>query len=160
MSDAGFCVWLAGAPVKVVAAIARSVATDLAHARPVEELGPGPEWLADAPPELRWKLQAHLARALAAHGVIVVLATETAEESWRAEVRAVVPAVIEVAVGDAPTGEQAPELVVPGDGSRAGESARVVLRHLAAAGWTEPLEDYTDDDEAAVSGRLQNFGYL
>jgi hypothetical protein len=31
---------------------------------------------------------------------------------------------------------------------------------LAAAGWTEPLEDYTDDDEAAVSGRLQNFGYI
>jgi hypothetical protein len=160
LSDAGFCVWLAGAPVKVVAAIARSVATDLAHARRVEELGPGPEWLAGAPPARRWKTRAHLARTLAAHGVIVVLATEVADEPWRSEVRGVVPAVIEVVVGEEAPGDWGPDLVVPGDGSRAGESARVVLRHLAAAGWTEPLEDYTDDDEAAVSGRLQNFGYL
>ena len=36
----------------------------------------------------------------------------------------------------------------------------MVLRHLAAAGWAEPLDDYSDDDEAAVSGRLQAFGYL
>jgi hypothetical protein len=35
-----------------------------------------------------------------------------------------------------------------------------VLRHLAAAGHAEPLEEYSDDDEAAVSGRLQAFGYL
>jgi hypothetical protein len=53
-----------------------------------------------------------------------------------------------------------PDVVVPGDGARAGESARVVLRHLAAAGYTEPLGDYSDDDEAAVSVRLQAFGYL
>jgi hypothetical protein len=68
---------------------------------------------------------------------------------------------VEVVVGDPPAGQAAPpDVVVPGDGARAGESARMVLRHLAAAGWSEPLDDYSDDDEAAVSGRLQAFGYL
>ena len=54
----------------------------------------------------------------------------------------------------------APDVVVSGDGARAGESARVVLRYLAAAGYSEPLDEYSDDDEAAVSVRLQAFGYL
>ncbi len=70
--------------------------------------------------------------------------------------------VVEVVVGDvaADDGRPAPDVVVPGDGARAGESARVVLRHLAASGYAEPFDEYSDDDEAAVSGRLQAFGYL
>ena len=67
--------------------------------------------------------------------------------------------VVEVFVGDPPAGI-APDIVVSGDGARAGESARVVLRHLADAGYSDPLDDYSDDDEAAVSVRLQSFGYL
>ena len=70
------------------------------------------------------------------------------------------PRLVEVVVGEAPAAGPAPAVVVPGDGARAGESARVVLRHLAAAGHTAPLDEYSDDDEAAVSGRLQAFGYL
>jgi hypothetical protein len=69
--------------------------------------------------------------------------------------------VVEVFVGDLPSGEvAAPDVVVSGDGARAGESARAVLRHLAAAGYSDSLDDYSDDDEAAVSVRLQAFGYL
>jgi len=70
--------------------------------------------------------------------------------------------IVEVFVGDlSSVGDAvAPDVVVPGDGARAGESARVVLRHLAEAGWSDPLDDYSDDDEAAVSVRLQSFGYL
>jgi hypothetical protein len=70
--------------------------------------------------------------------------------------------VVEVFVGDLlSTGEgAAPDVVVSGDGARAGESARVVLRHLAAAGYSDTEDEYSDDDEAAVSGRLQAFGYL
>jgi hypothetical protein len=71
--------------------------------------------------------------------------------------------IVEVVIGDVPPveGASAPaDVVVPGDGARAGESARVVLRHLAAAGYTDPLDEYSDDDEAAVSVRLQAFGYL
>ncbi|HEY4409993.1 MAG TPA: hypothetical protein VGO87_08920 [Acidimicrobiia bacterium] len=70
------------------------------------------------------------------------------------------PRLVEVVVGDAAAGGPAPDVVVPGDGARAGESAQVVLRHLAAAGYADPLDEYSDDDEAAVSGRLQAFGYL
>jgi len=164
MKDDGFCVWVAGEPASAVGTIARAIALELAHHRPVEEAGPGPEWLAAAAPTLRFRLLAHLARALTAHGVVVVLATGFADESARAEMRNVVARLIEVGVGEAPAGNAtpllAPEVGVPGDGARAGESARVVLRHLAAAGWSEPLDDYSDDDEAAVSGRLQAFGYL
>jgi hypothetical protein len=162
--DAGFCVWVAGQPASVVASIARAVALELAHHRPVEEAGPGPEWLADAEPGVRWRVLAHLARALVAHGVVVVLATGPPEEAWRAEVRQVVPQLVEAHVGCTGGGEgawrAAPEVRVDGDGARAGESARVVLRYLAAAGYSEPFDEYTDDDEAAVSGRLQAFGYL
>lgn len=68
--------------------------------------------------------------------------------------------LIEVVVGDVPAGGRAPDVSVPGDGARAGESARAVLRHLAAAGFSDPVDHYTDDDEAAVSVRLQAFGYL
>jgi hypothetical protein len=70
--------------------------------------------------------------------------------------------VVEVFVGDGPLpgAGPAPDVVVSGDGARAGESARVVLRHLAEAGYSDPLDDYSDDDEAAVSVRLQAFGYL
>lgn len=148
MSDAGFCVWVEGGPMKVVAAIARAVATDLAHTHQVEELASGPE------------MPARLARAVAIPGMVVVLATEVPDDHRRAEVQSLVSALIEVAVGEVPPGDRAPDVAVPADPARAGEAARVVLRHLAAAGWTEPLEDYDDDDEAAVSGRLQNFGYL
>jgi hypothetical protein len=162
--DAGFCVWVAGQPASVVASIARAVALELVHHRPVEEAGPGPDWLADAEPDVRWRVLAYLARALVAHGVVVVLSTGPAEEGWRAEVRQVVPQLVEVHVGRAAGGdgtpEVAPEVGVDGDGARAGESARVVLRHLAAAGYTESIDEYSDDDEAAVSGRLQAFGYL
>jgi hypothetical protein len=103
-----------------------------------------------------------IARALElelADRAIVVLATERAAAGAGA---APAGRVVEVVVGDVPPGDAsaAPDVVVPGDGARAGESARVVLRHLAAAGWSEPLDEYSDDDEAAVSGRLQAFGYL
>jgi hypothetical protein len=164
VKDDGFCVWVAGEPASVVGTIARAVALELAHHRRVEEAGPGPDWLAAAEPTLRLRLLAHLARALTAHGVVVVLATGFVDALGRAEMRDVVSRLIEVGVGEAPAGDSAPflapEVGVPGDGARAGESARVVLRHLAAAGWSEPLDEYSDDDEAAVSGRLQAFGYL
>ena len=69
--------------------------------------------------------------------------------------------IVEVFVGElASAGDVAPDVVVPGDGSRAGESTRAVLRHLAEAGFCEPDDEYSDDDEAAVSVRLQAFGYL
>ena len=71
--------------------------------------------------------------------------------------------VVEVFVGDLPSGVgagAAPDVVVSGDGARAGESARSVLRYLASAGYSDSLDDYSDDDEAAVSVRLQAFGYL
>jgi hypothetical protein len=161
---AGFCVWVAGQPASVVASIARAVALELMHHGPVEEAGPGPDWLAHAEADVRWRVLAHLARALVAHGVVVVLSTGRAEEGWRAEVRQVVPRLVEVHVGRAAGGgdgrEVAPEVLVDGDGARAGESARVVLRQLAAAGYTGPVDEYSEDDEAAVSGRLQAFGYL
>jgi hypothetical protein len=163
--DAGFCLWLSGQPASVVASIARAAALELGHHRPVEEVGLGLEWLAGAEPDLRWRVLAHLARTLVAHGVVVVLATDPPREGWRVEVRQVVPRLVEAHVGR--TGgdgrgdsERAPEVLVDGDGARAGESARVVLRYLAAAGYSEPIDEYTDDDEAAVSGRLQAFGYL
>ena len=70
--------------------------------------------------------------------------------------------LVAVVVGDAEPheGGAAPDVAVPGDGARAGESARMVLRYLAAAGYSDPLDHYSDDDEAAVSVRLQAFGYL
>jgi hypothetical protein len=92
--------------------------------------------------------------ALAHSCARVVLATGTASAPADAAL-----AVVEVVVGDPPAGVAA-DVVVSGDGARAGESARVVLRHLAAAGYAEPLDEYSDDDEAAVSVRLQAFGYL
>ena len=163
MKDDGFCVWVAGEPASVVGTIARALALELAHHRRVEA-GPGPDWLAAAEPALRLRLLAHLARALTTHGVVVVVATGFVDEPGRAEMRNVVSRLIEVGVGEAPAGDSAPFLApdvgVPGDGARAGESARVVLRHLAATGWSEPLDEYSDDDEAVVSGRLQAFGYL
>jgi hypothetical protein len=70
--------------------------------------------------------------------------------------------IVEVFVGELTSigDEAAPDIVVSGDGARAGESARTVLRHLADAGYSEPDDEYSDDDEAAVSVRLQSFGYL
>ena len=126
-----FCVWVSGAPASVARSIARAV-------------------------EL----------ALAGTDGRVVLSTERPDTGGRAAAdRAAATGagrVVEVFVGDAPLsgGGTAPDVVVSGDGARAGESARVVLRHLAEAGYSDPVDDYTDDDEAAVSVRLQAFGYL
>jgi len=46
-----------------------------------------------------------------------------------------------------------PDIVVPGDGAVAGESARVVLRHLAAAGWSEPLDSASSLDDLPAAAR-------
>jgi hypothetical protein len=115
-------------------------------------------WVSGAPASVAGSIARALDLALAGSGATVVLAGERACTSGGAPDRS----VVEVVVGDLPGGgaTAAPDVVVPGDGARAGESARMVLRHLAAAGWFESLDDYSDDDEAAVSGRLQAFGYL
>ncbi len=116
-------------------------------------------WVSGEPASVAGSIARALDLALADIGATVVHAAERASEAERAQGRR----VVEVVVGDTPSaaeGRAAPDLVVSGDGARAGESARVVLRHLAAAGFTEPLDEYSDDDEAAVSVRLQAFGYL
>jgi hypothetical protein len=116
-------------------------------------------WVSGEPASVASSIARALELALAGSGAAVVLAGERACDSAVARGRT----VVEVVVGDpssAGVAPRRPDVVVPGDGARAGESARVVLRHLAAAGWSEPLDEYSDDDEAAVSGRLQAFGYL
>ena len=118
-------------------------------------------WVSGQPASVAGSIARSLERELAGRAT-VVLATERASSSPGGPLRLVEVVVGAVPSGDGPAGEAAtaPDVVVPGDGARAGESARMVLRHLAAAGWSEPLDDYSDDDEAAVSGRLQAFGYL
>ena len=114
-------------------------------------------WVSGEPASVVDSIARALDLALAGSGATVLLATERAAASRDGH-----PRLVEVVVGERPSGDAlaAPDVVVPGDGARAGESARVVLRHLAAAGYSEPLDDYSDDDEAAVSIRLQAFGYL
>jgi hypothetical protein len=120
-------------------------------------------WVSGEPASVTRTIARALEGELAGTGATVVLSTErpTASAGHGRP-------VVEVLVGPpaSPAGEvalagvPAPDVVVPGDGARAGESARVVLRHLAAAGYAHPLDEYSDDDEAAVSVRLQAFGYL
>jgi hypothetical protein len=114
-------------------------------------------WVSGQPASVARTIARALELELTGTGATVVLSTERASATAGHG-----RPVVEVVVGDVPAagGRPAPDVVVPGDGGRAGESARVVLRHLAAAGYSEPLDDYSDDDEAAVSGRLQAFGYL
>jgi hypothetical protein len=113
-------------------------------------------WVSGEPASVAGSIARALELALAESSGTVVLAAERPAAPADRGAR-----LVEVVVGETPCGRQAaPDLVVPGDGARAGESARVVLRHLAAAGYTEPLDEYSDDDEAAVSVRLQAFGYL
>ena len=118
-------------------------------------------WVSGEPTSVTSSIARALDLALAGSGGTVVLATERASASRDGH-----PRVVEVLVGDtagAPSDSAAlaaPDVVVPGDGARAGESARLVLRYLATAGYSEPLDEYSDDDEAAVSVRLQAFGYL
>jgi hypothetical protein len=114
-------------------------------------------WVSGRPASVARAIARALELELAPTGATVVLSPERASGA-AGQGRP----VVEVVVGDAPPagGGPAPDVVVPGDGARAGESARVVLRHLAAAGHSAPLDEYSDDDEAAVSGRLQAFGYL
>jgi hypothetical protein len=112
-------------------------------------------WVSGEPASVAGSIARAVELALADSGGTVVLAAERPSAPQEGL------SLVEVVVGEAPGGQQAPpDIVVPGDGAVAGESARVVLRHLAAAGWSEPLDDYSDDDEAAVSVRLQAFGYL
>jgi hypothetical protein len=113
-------------------------------------------WVSGEPASVAGSIARALDLALEGSAATVVLSSDRAPASGDGPVP-----VVEVVVGE-PAGGQAaaPDVVVPGDGARAGESARVVLRHLAAAGYAEPLDDYSDDDEAAVSVRLRAFGYL
>ena len=114
-------------------------------------------WVSGQPASVARTIARALELELAQTRATVVLSTERASEgAGRGR------PVVEVVVGDPSPDDRrrAPDVVVPGDGARAGESARMVLRHLAAAGFAEPLDEYSDDDEAAVSGRLQAFGYL
>lgn len=115
-------------------------------------------WVSGAPVSVAGSIARAVELALTGATGRVVLATErptgaATEEHGR---------VVEVFVGElTAVGEGvAPDVVVPGDGARAGESARAVLRHLAEAGYSDTYDEYSDDDEAAVSGRLQAFGYL
>jgi hypothetical protein len=112
-------------------------------------------WVSGQPTSVAGSIARALELSLAGTSGRVVFAAERASASRHGSDR-----LVEVVVGDAPAGEHAPDVSVSGDGARAGESARVVLRHLAAAGYSDPLDDYSDDDEAAVSVRLQAFGYL
>ena len=111
-------------------------------------------WVSGEPASVASSIARAIELSLAGTGGRVVFATGRAGTSPDGS------PLIEVVVGDAACGEAAPDLTVPGDGARAGESARAVLRHLAAAGLTDSDDHYTDDDEAAVSVRLQAFGYL
>jgi hypothetical protein len=114
-------------------------------------------WVSGAPASVAGSIARAVELALAGIDGQVVLATGRPPADGADTGR-----VVEVFVGDAaPTGGgAAPDVVVSGDGARAGESARHVLRYLAEAGYSDPLDDYSDDDEAAVSVRLQAFGYL
>ena len=114
-------------------------------------------WVSGAPASVAGSIARAVELALAGTDGQVVLATERPPADG-----AVAGRVVEVFVGDGALSDAgpAPDVVVSGDGARAGESARVVLRHLAEAGYSDPLDDYSDDDEAAVSVRLQAFGYL
>ena len=116
-------------------------------------------WVSGAPASVASSIARAVERALAGTDGQVVLAAERPPTPADG---AVAGRVVEVLVGDGPPpdGGAAPDLVVSGDGARAGESARVVLRHLSEAGYCDPHDDYSDDDEAAVSVRLQAFGYL
>jgi hypothetical protein len=120
-------------------------------------------WVSGEPASVAGSIARALELELKDSGGEVVLAPERAPASARAEAgRHLVEVVVgEVAAGtgEATGAEAAPDVTVPGDGARAGESARLVLRHLAAAGYAD-LDEYSEDDEAAVSGRLQSFGYL
>lgn len=116
-------------------------------------------WVSGAPASVAGSIARAVELALAGTGNSVVLATDRPP----APVDGIgAGRVVEVFVGDGPPSGSgaAPDVVVSGDGARAGESARVVLRYLADAGYSDPLDDYSDDDEAAVSVRLQAFGYL
>jgi len=121
-------------------------------------------WVSGRPASVASSIARALELSLAGRGGRVVFAAERApspEEPASPEETALVEVVVgDVVVGDLASGQRAPDVTVSGDGARAGESARAVLRHLADAGYSEPLDDYSDDDEAAVSGRLQAFGYL
>jgi hypothetical protein len=159
----GFCVWVSGEPASVVGSIARAVVREVGEHRRVEDCSAGPDWLAGADPRLRWGMVVDLAQGLTARGDAVVLATEPVDDAVRAEARRQLGRLVEVHVGGPRPGAaplRAVDLAVAGDGARAGEAARAVLRHLAAVGYTEPLDDYSDDDEAAVAERLSAFGYL
>lgn len=116
-------------------------------------------WVWGEPASVARTIARALEGELAGCGATVVHSTEQPTASARPGRRRV-----EVLVGaQAPPpagGGAAPDVVVSGDGARAGESARVVLRHLAATGYADLLDEYSDDDEAAVSVRLQAFGYL
>lgn len=116
-------------------------------------------WVSGAPASVAGSIARAVELALAGSDGQVVLAAERPPAPAEG---AVAGRVVEVLVGDGPPpgSGAAPDVVVPGDGARAGESARLVLRYLAEAGYSDPLDDYSDDDEAAVSVRLQAFGYL
>ena len=120
-------------------------------------------WVSGAPASVASSIARAVELALAGTDGRVVLSTERpATPGDGAATATGARRVVEVFVGDPPpSGDgMAPDVVVSGDGARAGESARVVLRHLAEAGYSDPVDDYSDDDEAAVSVRLQAFGYL
>ena len=112
-------------------------------------------WVSGRPASVAASIARALELSLSGSNGRVVFAAERASTAGESS-----PRLVEVLVGDPPAGEHAPDVVVPGDGARAGESARAVLRHLAAAGYADPLDDYSDEDEAAVSVRLLAFGYL
>jgi hypothetical protein len=111
-------------------------------------------WVSGRPASVASSIARSLELSLAGTGGRVVFAEERATASPDGS------PLVEVVVGDTPCGGAEPDVTVPGDGARAGESARAVLRHLAGAGYSDPLDHYSDDDEAAVSVRLQAFGYL
>ncbi|HET9772606.1 MAG TPA: hypothetical protein VFS16_17050 [Acidimicrobiia bacterium] len=116
-------------------------------------------WVSGEPASVTGSIARALELELKECGGQVVLAAGRAPASARTEAGG---HLVEVVVGDATPagpGEASPDVVVSGDGARAGESARAVLRHLAASGYSD-LDEYSDDDEAAVSVRLQAFGYL
>ena len=116
-------------------------------------------WVSGAPASVAGSIARAVELALVGTGAQVVLAAERPPAPAN---HAVTGRVVEVFVGDGPPcgNGVTPDVVVSGDGARAGESARLVLRHLADAGYSDPLDDYSDDDEAAVSVRRQAFGYL
>lgn len=116
-------------------------------------------WVSGEPASVADSIARALTLELTGGDGTVVLGADRASDVARAEVWNGQPRVVEVVVGEV-AGGAAPAVVVSGDGARAGESARVVLRYLAATAYTEQLDEYSDDDEAAVSGRLQAFGYL